>query len=81
MLNSLPLSHFATLPLLASWISAEPGTPDLDDVLKEIYVLYTDCALKDPFYDLEMPIRCELFIQAVDILIERVEKTGSAKLR
>lgn len=62
-------------------ITAEPGTPDLDDVLKEIYVLYTDCALKDPFYDLEMPIRCELFIQAVDILIERVEKTGSAKLR
>jgi hypothetical protein len=49
-------------------------TPDLDDVLKEIYVLYTDCALKDPFYELEMPIRCELFIQAVDNLIERVEK-------
>lgn len=80
MLNSLSFSLFP-LPLLTSWISAEPGTPDLDDVLKEIYVLYTDCALKDPFYDLEMPIRCELFIQAVDILIERVEKTGSAKLR
>jgi hypothetical protein len=50
-------------------------------VLKEIYVLYTDCALKDPFYELEMPIRCELFIQAVDNLIERVEKFGVPKLR
>ena len=24
---------------------AEPGTPDLDSVLREIYVLYSDCAL------------------------------------
>ena len=61
--------------------SAEPGTPDLDYVLKEIYVLYADCALKDPFYELEMPIRCELFTQAVDNLIERVEKQGVPKVR
>jgi len=61
-------------------VTAEPGTPDMDFVLKEIYVLYTDCALKDPFYELEMPIRCELFIQAVDNLIERVEK-GVNKIR
>lgn len=53
---------------------AEPGTSDLDYVLKEIYILYTDCALKDPFYELEMPIRCELFTSAVDALIQRVEK-------
>ena len=30
----------------------------------------------DPFYELEMPIRSELFTQAVDSLIEKVEKTG-----
>mmetsp|Transcript_15856 Transcript_15856/g.38113 ORF Transcript_15856/g.38113 Transcript_15856/m.38113 type:complete len:152 (-) Transcript_15856:166-621(-) len=57
-------------------ITAEPGTPDLDTVLREIYVLYSDCALKDPFYELEMPIRCELFTNAVDNLIERVESGG-----
>ena len=56
--------------------SAEPGTaPDLDYVLREIYILYADCALKDPFYELEMPIRCELFSQAVDQLIQKVERT------
>eukprot|EP00536_Pseudo-nitzschia_multiseries_P011605 jgi/Psemu1/206334/e_gw1.405.21.1 len=57
-------------------ITAEPNTAaavDLGQVLKEIYVLYTDCALKDPFYELEMPIRCELFTQAVENLIQRVE--------
>ena len=57
-------------------ITAEPNTPDMDLILKQIYVLYTDCVLKDPFYELEMPIRSELFVQAVDALIERVEKSS-----
>ena len=55
-------------------ITAEPGSVDLDSVLREIYILYADCALKDPFYELEMPIRCELFTQAVDALIQKTEK-------
>jgi hypothetical protein len=60
-------------------ITAEPGTTaDMDLVLKDIYVLYTECVLKDPFYELEMPIRSDLFVQAVDALIERVEKTTPA---
>ena len=42
----------------------------LRDVLKEIYVLYTECVLKDPFYELEMPIRSDLFVQGVDLLIQ-----------
>mmetsp|Transcript_11969 Transcript_11969/g.28391 ORF Transcript_11969/g.28391 Transcript_11969/m.28391 type:complete len:162 (-) Transcript_11969:2348-2833(-) len=57
-------------------ITAEPNTTaavDMGQVLREIYVLYTDCALKDPFYELEMPIRCELFTQGVENLIRRVE--------
>ena len=59
----------------------EPGTPDVDKVLKEIYVLYADCALKDPFYELEMPIRCELFTQGVDALISRVAAGGGSSSR
>ena len=58
-------------------ITAEPITAlmiDLEIVLKEIYVLYTECVLKDPFYELEMPIRSELFITAVDNLIDKVER-------
>eukprot|EP00568_Trieres_chinensis_P013648 CAMPEP_0183292194 /NCGR_PEP_ID=MMETSP0160_2-20130417/1342_1 /TAXON_ID=2839 ORGANISM="Odontella Sinensis, Strain Grunow 1884" /NCGR_SAMPLE_ID=MMETSP0160_2 /ASSEMBLY_ACC=CAM_ASM_000250 /LENGTH=151 /DNA_ID=CAMNT_0025453113 /DNA_START=103 /DNA_END=558 /DNA_ORIENTATION=+ len=78
--GGLVLSCLQTRTGVKFVITAEPGTPDLDMVLKEIYVLYADCALKDPFYELEMPIRCELFTQAVDALIERVEKTG-ARLR
>jgi len=62
-------------------ITAEPGTSNLKQLLQEIYVLYADCALKDPFYELEMPIRCELFTQGVDSLIDRVEKSGIIRHR
>jgi len=44
---------------------------NLQQVLRDIYVAYTDCALKDPFYELDMPIRCELFTQAVDNVMNR----------
>ena len=30
-------------------------------VLCRIYDLYTDYVLKNPFYEVEMPVRCELF--------------------
>lgn len=36
---------------------------------------------KDPFYELEMPIRCELFTNAVENLIERVNAEGVGKVR
>ncbi|KAL7580027.1 hypothetical protein ACA910_005013 [Epithemia clementina (nom. ined.)] len=62
-------------------ITAEPGgTVDLDSVLREIYVLYAECVCKDPFYELEMPIRSELFTQAVDALIDRVERLGHTSM-
>jgi len=50
----------------------------MDAALTEIYILYTDCSLKDPFYELEMPIRSTLFSQSVDALMERLEKASSS---
>eukprot|EP00545_Synedropsis_sp_CCMP1620_P014954 CAMPEP_0119015180 /NCGR_PEP_ID=MMETSP1176-20130426/10599_1 /TAXON_ID=265551 /ORGANISM="Synedropsis recta cf, Strain CCMP1620" /LENGTH=125 /DNA_ID=CAMNT_0006968449 /DNA_START=203 /DNA_END=580 /DNA_ORIENTATION=- len=79
--GGLILRCFQTRTGVKFVITAELGTADMDYVLKEIYVLYADCALKDPFYELEMPIRCELFTQAVDNLIERVEKGGVPRMR
>jgi len=46
----------------------------MDVALKEIYVLYSECVCKDPFCDLEQPIQSNLFLTAVDALVERVEK-------
>jgi hypothetical protein len=67
-------------------VTAEPAqASQMNEVLNEIYVCYADCVLKDPFYELEMPIRSELFVQAVDAVIEKVGKnsggTSSSKSR
>lgn len=59
-------------------ITAEPNTTaatDLGKILKEIYVLYTDCCLKDPFYELDMPIRNEVFTEGVESLIQKAERS------
>lgn len=63
-------------------LCAEPTTrADLEQVCKDIYLLYTECVLKDPFYELEMPIRSELFVQAVDALLDRSSKGGLTSKR
>ena len=43
------------------FVVCEPGTQHMEGLLKYIYELYTDYVLKNPFYEMEMPIRCELF--------------------
>ena len=43
------------------FVVCEPGTQHMEALLKVIYELYTDYVLKNPFYEMEMPIRCELF--------------------
>ncbi|KAG6761152.1 hypothetical protein POTOM_034348 [Populus tomentosa] len=43
------------------FVVCEPGTQHMEGLLKVIYELYTDYVLKNPFYEMEMPIRCELF--------------------
>lgn len=48
----------------------------MDVVLRKIYEIYADYVLKNPFYSLEMPIRCELFNENLKLLLEMVEKTG-----
>ncbi|XP_076274692.1 trafficking protein particle complex subunit 4-like protein Trs23 [Rhynchophorus ferrugineus] len=48
--------------------------------LKKVYELYADYALKNPFYSLEMPIRCELFDTNLKAMLEQVDKNGIASI-
>ncbi|CAB3365514.1 Hypothetical predicted protein [Cloeon dipterum] len=57
-------------------VICEPSQQGMDILLKKIYELYADYALKNPFYSLEMPIRCELFDTNLQSLLETVEKSG-----
>ncbi len=74
--DTFKLHCFQTLTGVKFMILAEPMQAGLDVVLKKIYELYADYVLKNPFYSLEMPIRCELFDQNLQGLLDQVEKTG-----
>ena len=43
------------------FITAPPRTLGAAPLLRVVYELYADYVLKNPFYEAEMPIRCELF--------------------
>lgn len=58
-------------------IVADPNQPGLEFLLKKMYELYADYALKNPFYSLDMPIRCELFDVHLQSLLERAEKSSN----
>lgn len=57
-------------------VVAEPKQPNIEHLLRKVYELYADFALKNPFYSLEMPIRCEQFESNLQLLLEQQEKSG-----
>jgi len=57
-------------------IVAEPKQMNVEHLLRRVYELYADFALKNPFYSLEMPIRCEQFESNLQLLLEQQEKSG-----
>lgn len=61
-------------------VVAEPLQTGMEILLKRIYELYADYALKNPFYSLDMPIRCELFENNLQTLLEQVEKSGISNI-
>lgn len=61
-------------------VVTEPNQAGVDVILRRIYEIYSDYALKNPFYSLEMPIRCELFESNLQNLLDTVEKSGIAAL-
>ncbi|KAG6599171.1 Trafficking protein particle complex subunit 4, partial [Cucurbita argyrosperma subsp. sororia] len=75
--DTFDLHCFQSLTGTKFFVVCEPGTLHMEGLLKYIYELYTDYVLKNPFYEMEMPIRCELF----DInLVQAVQKDRVALL-
>lgn len=58
------------------FVATEPGTPGIDSLLKTIYEIYTDYVLKNPFYEVEMPIRCELWDLNLALAVRKDGKAG-----
>ena len=42
------------------FVTARPGTRDVPAFLKKVYAFYSDFVLKNPFYEVDMPIRLKV---------------------
>ncbi|XP_077162750.1 trafficking protein particle complex subunit 4 isoform X2 [Paroedura picta] len=74
--DTFKLHCYQTLTGIKFVVLADPRQTGIDSLLRKIYEIYSDFALKNPFYSLEMPIRCELFDQHLKLALEVAEKAG-----
>jgi len=70
--SSFRLQCFQTLTGTKFLLYTEPGQPNVDLTMKKIYELYADYVMKNPFYQSEMPVRCERFDRTVDQYVRGV---------
>ena len=64
------LSCFQTLTGIKFLLVTEPAQPNVDVITKRVYELYADFVMKNPFYTVEMPIRCNKFDAGLDQFIK-----------
>ncbi|TWU77895.1 hypothetical protein ED733_004760 [Metarhizium rileyi] len=55
------LQCFNTMTGLKFLLFTDSTQANVDVTLRRIYDLYSDYVMKNPFYSLEMPIRCDIF--------------------
>jgi hypothetical protein len=55
------LTSFQTVSGTKFLLFTEPQQPNVDLIMRKVYELYADYVTKNPFYQMEMPIRCEAF--------------------
>ena len=75
--NSFKLHCFQSITGVKFLVLTDTRVISMDGFLKKLYELYSDFALKNPFYSLEMPIRCDLFDTNLQKHLELSEKTIS----
>lgn len=55
------MTCFQTVTGTKFLLFTDPLMPNVDVIMRKVYELYADYVMKNPFYQLEMPVRCELF--------------------
>ena len=55
------LTCFQTVTGVKFLLFTEPMQPNTETIMRRCYELYADYVTKNPFYQPEMPVRCELF--------------------
>ena len=59
--SSFRLTCFQTFTGTKFLLFTEPQQPNVDIIIRRVYELYADYVMKNPFYQMEMPVRCEAF--------------------
>jgi len=64
------LNCFQTATGTKFLLLTEPAQPNVDVIIRKVYELYADFVMKNPFYTVEMPIRCHKFDVALDSFVK-----------
>ncbi|XP_064610323.1 trafficking protein particle complex subunit 4-like [Liolophura sinensis] len=78
--DTFNLHCFQTLTGIKFIVVADPRQTAVDALLKKIYEVYSDFALKNPFYSMDMPIRCDLFETNLQAALEQIERVGISNI-
>mmetsp|Transcript_59445 Transcript_59445/g.72759 ORF Transcript_59445/g.72759 Transcript_59445/m.72759 type:complete len:140 (+) Transcript_59445:40-459(+) len=69
--DTFRMNCYHTLTGLKFIVTASPESKNLDRILKDVYQLYCDYVMKDPFHKLEQPIKSYKFVNALESLVQR----------
>lgn len=60
------------------FLVASSGQQNCDTLLKYVYEMYADYVMKNPFYEVEMPIHCSKFDLKLDSVLQDTTKKDSS---
>ena len=66
------LQCFNTLTGTKFLLFTDTTQANVDVTVRRVYDMYTDYVMKNPFYQLEMPIRCDLFDRRLGSYIREI---------
>jgi len=78
--DTFRLQCLQTLTGIKFMVVADHAQGPLDALLRRIHELYSDFALKNPFYSLEMPIRCDLFDENLKSTLDFAQKNSGLNI-
>ncbi|XP_054760987.2 trafficking protein particle complex subunit 4-like [Lytechinus pictus] len=73
--DAFKLYCYQTLSGIKLIVLSDPRQTSMEGLLKKIYELYADYALKNPFYSIDMPVRCELFDLNLQATLDAAERS------
>lgn len=63
---------FTTLTGIKFLLFTDTAQGGVDLAMRRVYDLYTDYVMKNPFYQLEMPVRCDMFDRRLGMYMREV---------